>query len=256
MPPLTQTLGVWIKPTNGKSSSQLSRQKELSVELVRQLPKHDYFDQHFHHSIKNWLPFYWQEFSQTTRYTYILDNLINLDSVWESMTRSTRQDIQKAQKNLIVRTDINLDTFLNVNTATYERKGMYPPYSRQLVHRLDAACTMRNARRIFAAEDSNGQIHAVLYLVWDSSTAYYLMGGVAPEFLGSGAPSLLLWDAIKFSATVSQSFDFEGSMIESVERFFHSFGSQQTPYFRISKFYSRTLQALSGVRSWLRTRNN
>jgi len=30
-------------------------------------------------------------------------------------------------------------------------------------------------------------------------------------------------------------FDFEGSMIEPVERFFRSFGAQRVPYFGITK---------------------
>jgi len=52
-----------------------------------------------------------------------------------------------------------------------------------------------------------------------------------------------VWHAIKHSATVTKSFDFEGSMIEPIERFFRAFGAIQTPYFAISKTPSKWLRA-------------
>jgi hypothetical protein len=64
------------------------------------------------------------------------------------------------------------------------------------------------------------------------------MGGGDPHLRTSGAGSLVLWEAIKFAATVSEQFDFEGSMIEPVERFFRAFGGTPTPYFSIQKLSS------------------
>jgi hypothetical protein len=44
---------------------------------------------------------------------------------------------------------------------------------------------------MFFAQDAEGRIHAALYLVWDASYAYYLLGGADPRLRGSGAQSLL-----------------------------------------------------------------
>jgi hypothetical protein len=68
------------------------------------------------------------------------------------------------------------------------------------------------------------------------------MGGGHPELRSSGATSLCMWEAIRHAAKVTKSFNFEGSMIESVERFFRAFGAVQTPYFNISKTPSRLLR--------------
>ena len=57
------------------------------------------------------------------------------------------------------------------------------------------------------------------------------MGDGHHEDRNSGATSLVMWQAIQFVATVSQVFDFEGSMIEPVERLFRGFVAFQTPYF-------------------------
>ena len=61
------------------------------------------------------------------------------------------------------------------------------------------------------------------------------MGGADETFKSSGAYSLLIWKAIQMSAKLTQQFNFCGSMLPSVERFFRSFGGEQTPYLHIKK---------------------
>jgi len=253
--PLTPILGPWLAPSLAKYPKQLAQQKELMFALIDQLPRFDFFVQNFHHSITNWLPFYWRGYTQTTRYTYIIQDLTNMDRIWNEVQENVRRNIRKAQKQVVVRTDLDIDRFLDINAMTFTRQGKSLPYSRDLVCRLDAACVSHDARRIFFAEDAQGRVHAAVYLVWDNSAAYYLMGGVNPEFSSSGATSLLLWEAIQFAATVTQTFNFEGSMIESIEHFFRNFGGRQVPYSQISKINTLPLKIYMSVRSWFPSRN-
>jgi hypothetical protein len=246
MPPLTQTLGPWLAPSEGKQTGQLARQKELMTALIAGLPSHDYFHQRFHYSISNWLPFYWSGFEQTTRYTYVIEPLNDLDLVWAEFQSNTRREIRKAQKRVAVRTDLDVERFLDINTLSFKRQGLERPYSRELVRRLDATCVERQARRMFFAEDGQGRLHAALYIVWNENSAYYLMSGIDPDLRNSGAMSLLVWEALRFAATVTDKFDFEGSVVESVERFFRGFGGTQRPYFRITRFSRRIRFLMAG----------
>ena len=246
MPPLTQTLGPWLRPSKAKYARQISEQKQLMNELIEQLPDVDYFCQSFSPYITNWLPFYWAGFGQTTRFTYRLHKLDDLDYVWDGFLANIRTDIRKAKKALIVRTDLTVDDFIRINNLTFKRQGMELPYSHNLVKRLDSACETHNARKMFFAEDVQGRIHAAVYLVYDSHTAYYLMGGGDPDLRNSGATSLLMWEAIQYASKVSTIFDFEGSMIESVERFVRAFGAIQTPYYQITKMNRRMRIAYHG----------
>ena len=252
IPPLTQTLGPWLAPLTGKYATQLSQQKELMDTLIEQLPPHDYFSQRFHHSVTNWLPFYWRGFEQTTRYTYIIEALDDLEQVWSQFQGNVRNHIRKAQKQVAVRTDLDIERFLDVNALTYKRQGLKLPYSRDTVRRLDAACAKRQASRMFFAEDARGRTHAVTYLVWDKNYAYSLMGGNDPDLRSSGADSLLLWEAIRFAATVTEKFDFLGSMIKPVERFVQGFGGVQKPYFHVKR-YSRRVKLLVAGRDMATT---
>lgn len=243
MPRLTQTLGPWFAPHEAKYVTQMSRQHELMNSLIEGLPKFDYFYQNFHYSITDWLPFYWRGFTQTTRYTYVLEELEDLDAIWGEMRENIRRAVRKARKQLVVRSDLGLDRFLDLNAQTFERQGLPLPYSRELVVRLDSACREHHCSKIFFAEDAQGRVHAAAYIVWDEQAAYYLMGGADPELRSSGATSLVLWEAIQFAAGVTRTFDFEGSMIESIERYFRAFGARQKPYCRVTKANSLRLRA-------------
>ena len=235
MPPLTQVLGPWLRKTEAKQTNQLADHKDLLTELIDALPPHKLFRQSFHYTIGNWLPFYWRQFKQTTRYTYVLEDLTDLEAVWKNMNSNIRSDIRKAQKQLRVVDHLGLERFLDVNELTFRRQSRGLPYSRALVRRLDAACAAREARKIFFAVDNQDRVHGAVYLVWTKSWAYYLMSGADPALRNSGATSLLVWEAIRFAATVSRAFDFEGSMLEPIERFNRGFGGCQKPYFAISR---------------------
>ena len=51
---------------------------------------------------------------------------------------------------------------------------------------------------------------------------------------------------------VTDVFDFEGSMIESLERLFRAFGGRQTPYLRVTRATRRGQAALAMRSGWRR----
>jgi hypothetical protein len=66
----------------------------------------------------------------------------------------------------------------------------------------------------------------------------------------SGAASLLLHHALGLASSRALEFDFAGSVIESIERFFRGFGARPVTYVRVSRSTRRfrairTLQRLA-----------
>ena len=149
-----------------------------------------------------------------------------------------------------VRDDLGLDRFYDVYAKTFARQGVEVPDAFATIARLDAACAAHDARAMLFATDDAGRVHAVSYAVWDRSAAYYLMGGGDPELRTSGASSLLMWEAIMRARAVSDVFDFEGSMLQPVERFFRSFGGRQTPYLWVSRSSRAARAALALRGAW------
>lgn len=251
-PPLTPNLGPWLRDSEVKTARKLGQQKELLSQLIKNLPPFDHYSQCWDHRQSNWLPFFWHHFKQTTLYTYVLPDLSSEEALWAGLQENVRREIRKAAERfrLRVRTDLGVDDFLNLNHMVFLRQGMKLPYTDAFVRNLDRVCADRKARKIFIAEDEQGRRHASVYLVWDDGSAYYLMGGGDPALRNSGAASLCMWEAVKYASTVAGSFDFEGSMLESVERFFRGFGAVQMPYFSVWKTPSAMLRLYKMARQY------
>ena len=112
----------------------------------------------------------------------------------------------------------------------------------EFVKNLYKQCSVNNACKIFYAKEVNGNIIAANFLVYDDTTVYYLMGGIDPTKKDLGGMDMILHESVKFALESGRRFDFEGSMLESVEKYFRSYGSQQKPYYNISKVNSKALK--------------
>ena len=251
-PPLTQTLGPWVESSEAKAANALAREMELLTELEAALPPAEVFLQSFSPTMLNALPFFWAGYRIQVRYTYRLEELASEEAVWDGLRGNIRREIRKARKRVEVRDDLGLDRFHAVWVKTFERQGLKPPFSFAQLDRLDAACAKRGARAMLFAVDEAGRVHSVTYVVWDEHAAYYLLGGSDPELRTSGAASLLMWQAIMRAREVTNTFDFEGSMLPPLERFFRAFGASQTPYLSVSRASALARLAMAGRAGWRR----
>jgi hypothetical protein len=238
-PPLTPFLGPWLKPLSGRSATQFSQQEKIFEALIARLPYHDIFRQNFHHSITNFLPFFWAGFQQTTHYTYLLTDLHNLEDLWQRLETQHRRRIRNSENELIIRIDDDIDKLLHFNRTVFERKSVPIPYKPEVVRRIYEACKSRRAGIMHVAEDKNGRTHAVSFMVWDNLSAYGLLSGSDIALRSSGAGSRLVWERINYASRVTNCFDFEGSMNREIERFLRGFGGDRTAYFHV--FRGRTL---------------
>lgn len=235
MPKLTQTWGVVLAPVKCKRAKALSHEMRVLEAFAARVSEFPVFLQSFSPNLPNWLAFFWKGFQQTSRMTYVLDNLSDLEEIWRGFKENIRTDIRKAERLGIRVLSAEPDHALPVFEATFSRQRMAMSYSGDYLRKLYDAASAHNAGQIFVAQDLSGSICAGAFMVWDAKRAYYLAGGGDPALRNSGATSFLLWHLIKEAAQRSMVFDFEGSMIPSIERFFRAFGGKQVYYNVISR---------------------
>jgi Acetyltransferase (GNAT) domain len=235
MPPLTQKLGVLFAPSSARYSKRLGEEIALCNQLLEEIPIQAAVAQQFHEEFTNWLPFMWKGFKQTTKYTYIFDDLNNIADYMSRMTNDCRQRIHKGAKELQVCEIDDLQLMYDVNSLTFKRQGAENPFSLELVERVHSACKMHAGARILIAKDTAGNIHACDYMVYDHRCAVSILQGADPRFRKGGAQRLLDWESINFAATVSAKFDFEGSVLVGVEPYNRGFGARQTPYYLLRR---------------------
>lgn len=235
MPPLVHTWGIVMAPFEGKQITVFSRQMNVLTLLARELANQTFFIQSFHPTQSNCLPFYWNGFKQVSLYTNVIEDLTDLDRVWNEMHGNTRRNIRKAEKAgiTIVPCDGELVTTMAAKTFNNQHKSL--PYSRAHVERLYRAAQQHGSGLCLAAVDQSGRAHAATFVVWDRKRAYYLAGGADPEVRASGAQSLLFWHMLKFTCSKTEAFDFAGSVVKQIERFFVGFGGKLVPYNRLMK---------------------
>ncbi len=243
---MTQTLGVHINyPPAQKHEKKLSYEKGVMNELIKQLPRFDKFSQNFNHKIQNWLPFYWNGFEQTTRYTYVIDHLEDLDAIFTNFNRAKKKNIKRAEKIVNINYNLSPEEFYINHKLTLEKQNNSILYDFVTFKSIHDATTLNNSSVIISATDELGNLHGALFIIWDSRSAYDLISTIDPDFRDSGAASLLVKKAIEYVSRYTNRFDFEGSMIENVETSFRMFGAHQTPYHKIYKYPSRILKVSS-----------
>lgn len=249
-PKLTQSLGPWVRPSQAKYAKALAWEKDILGALADGLPPFGRYRQSWDAVRANWLPFYWRGFEQTTRYSYVLNDISDLESLWQGFQKDIRGNIRKATSRfgVYVRTAEDISELLPVLRKTFDRQGRRLPFSENFLYRLDRAVTEQGKRAILLGEDGKGQLHAGTYIAWEGNTAYQLLNGYDPVHGQSGAGSLCVWSAIKTASGHVERYDFEGSMLEPVERFFRAFGARQVPYFHVTKTPSRILRVADCLR--------
>lgn len=127
-------------------------------------------------------------------------------------------------------------------SLTFKRQDKKTPYSLAYVKSINDVCIKKKCRKILIAKDSEGKIHSACFIAWDKNTTYYIMDGSDPQYKNSASYSLLMYSAIKEASKHSKEFDFCGSSIPSIERFFKGFGSEQVSYFQMKKVNSKALK--------------
>ncbi len=232
-PPLTPYLGPWYRASSAKAASQFSERRQLTAELVGQLPKAELFLQNQWPGIPDGLPFLWEGFSQTVTYTHWLEPLNDLEALWRGLLESTRREIRKAEKHVAVSKSQDIEALLDLHERSFTQRGLAPPRRRSLVRPIVEGALRADRGRLVVAHDDRGNAHAAILIVFDDRSAHYILGGSDARFRTSGAASLLLWDSIKFASGHSRAFDFEGSMQEPIARFFRGFNPRLCPVSRL-----------------------
>lgn len=250
LPPFTPQLGPWIKyPENQKYIDRLYFEEEIINKLIEKLPKFDYLTISINPSFTNWLPFYWQGFQQTTKYTYVIDDITNIETIVSDFSYAKKKNIKKASKEVEVKFDLSSQDFYDNHKRSLAQIGKKINYPYTILKNIYDEAYRNNAGKTIYAIDEKRNIHSALFIVWDKNSAYNLISTIDMDYKNSGATSLLIKEMINFLSDKTKKFDFEGSMIKNVENSFKQFGTQQLQYFKIMKFNSIPLKIIKALQS-------
>jgi hypothetical protein len=239
-PMLTQYSGLWMKqsPPEATDYTRLKQEKRTMTYFLDRLKQeaHPHFlSLNLHHSFTNHLPFHWAGFWQTTRYTYLIERIGNVEKCVEHFSSAKRRQIHKAEKQFTLNLTLAPDTFYALHKESLAQGGRGQIlYDYPLFLRLWKAATARRQGGIFALNDERGIPVCAHFVVWDKLSAYDLLYFVRPDFAASGASSLIIREILQQLLNKTRTFDFEGSMDEGIENSYRQFGTRQHPYHHLT----------------------
>src|SRR5438128_1704909 len=99
-PVFAQYWGICFAPAESKISRSFELKKQYVTEIIKKIPSSiSYFNYSFSSKFDYPLPFIWQGFKISPRYTYQINLERNLDEIWFHIAENARRDIRKAEKN-------------------------------------------------------------------------------------------------------------------------------------------------------------
>ena len=244
-PPLLK----WMGPIFSK---QVSDRKACFIALQDKLPKAAYFEQNLFYDIqKDDLPDGWIDYTLDA-YSYRIENIDNLDVVYSNICNDYRNNkIAKANKILEFSTEGSFEEFYAVQKQSFDRQNLRMPVGKDLLKSHIENIEKNNLGTMMFARDSNAATHSVVLICWDHDTAYYHMAGDDISLRKSGSGIFLCWNAIKYCSENLhlKNFDFEGSMIPSIERVRKNFGAKKRAYLKIKMNNSKLFEILQNLKS-------
>jgi len=236
-PHLTPHAGIWFREKLFKQRHESNYyRKKIISSLIERIPKATFTEIRLLPQNADAQPFFWNNYELNVRYTYRLNIENNRALLLKNMNDNTRRNIKKGVENYNLSVDFSIEYFTKLLDATFNRQNKTSSVSKDVWLRLEQNAHLTPQRLIFFAADKLTKApEAAVYVVFNSETAYYVAGGCTEEGRKKGALYFLLWQAILNVPEAIKVFDFEGSMLPTVEPVFRGFNAEQTPFLVVRK---------------------
>ena len=230
-----------LTPYNGfifsQSNITAETRERLIEQLLSQLPKYDVLKIDLSLMIRPDT-----KFPSAFKVSEKRTNLIQLNSEQEIYTNfkpALKRQIKKSALSLSIYETEDIVLFYSLHQKTFLKQNKQPGIPFAVYQQYWNTCKTNACGKLFFIRDNEHQVHAALWLAYDEDTAYYLAGGTDAAYYGSGAMSGLMWHGIQWALRMNKkTFDFEGSMLPSIDRFFKNFSPQEVHYLQLKKVNS------------------
>ena len=235
-PPYTPTIGLFYENAAQNKANRLSFDKDVMTELVSFLKK-----------IKNSVlmislpdfvidtqPFYWNGFKVVPNYTYKIDLSQSIEQMNSDMASLKRTNLRKnTTDGIVVEKASDLKIVKKLILKTFDRKDKSVDI--KLMDKILFEYAKPENSFAYISYKGSEPI-ACSFCAHDNKTAYYLFGGYDSANKHRGAGPGAMWASVTEAKNRGMKyFDFEGSMIPEVEKYFRGFGGDLTPYYTINK---------------------
>lgn len=163
---------------------------------------------------------------------YVLDLQQNYEDIRKNFAENTKRNIKKAEKLGLSVKNINsvdfFQFFKEINDVKYEK----------LLPVLEKIVFCKNsAVKLYSVVNQEGRVVAANLTLQTGNRIINLVPVSNSEGREQSAMFFLLDYLIRQNAETEAIFDFEGSKIESIAKFYQGFGARFEPYYQIRNYF-------------------
>lgn len=227
--------GLWRKRQASNPAKAVSETKKLHTLLAEHLLAQDgMVHLAFPPEETDLQPWAWNGFKVVAQWTYRIDLQSDLSTIRAGYEAEQRNAIKKSGTvGAAAVATMDAERVLRTVRSTFARKGKG----------LDEATATALLQAFLQAGSGfayvtveNGHDTAAAFCAYSAGTCYYLLGGVDKAHASNGAGAMAVDACIGHAHGLGLPvFDFEGSMLPEVERYFRTFGGTPTPYFTVNR---------------------
>jgi len=243
-PPFTPSNGLFFENKAKNKANRNSFEKGIMQLLA------DHFDtvkgsllvSAFPSSFTDMQPFIWKKQRVAPRYTYVVALDQSEEQLLENLTSEKRKSLRRAEKDEVsISACDDMKIIKKLVEKTFDRREK--KLNAVMLDKILFEFASKENSFAYIARKGKDPI-ACTFCVHDSKGAYYLFGGYDESNKHHGAGVSTMWQSILHAKNKGlEFFDFEGSMIPEVERYFREFGGKHVVYFEVNKT-SKALQLM------------
>lgn len=253
-PFFAQYLGILFCEKSDNTYKNLEFQKKAVQAIHETLPSNiKLLDFHFAPQFNYDLALLWLGWTQRMRFTYWVDISKGYEVFLQSSASHVRREIKKTDEaGIQIKVENSPEKVVGIlKMAKPEAaKGVEAHYFQALIN---------NSRHYFETQQSccliaydvERPIAGIIYFFFKNKMIYY-QGSTLPEYKNSGAMTKIIAESVRLYGARYQYLDFDGSMMEPIERFFRGFGAFPVRY---SHFTLNRLPLLARWAFWWQERS-
>ncbi len=221
MPPYTRTMGPILTLPESKPARRLRNMHDAIRDLLAALPKHDRYQAMLGPEDATAFSLALAGCSLGQNFTFRMPSVWDVDRHWSELDQKTRNLIRTAGKEMTVRRDAGFEALLELSER---ERGPKDRSDFSTLRRLAETAARRGQMATITAHGQNGRVAAAAALIWDQRVMYFWQSIRDTRGPGSGANSLLVWEAMQMALERGLIFDIDGYHSLPAARFVSRFG--------------------------------
>lgn len=177
-------------------------------------------------------------FEVKKRFNYVLSLKKKYEQLYAQYNQNTKRNLKKAKKNeqLYIQKQVSPETISyffrqHIGTKIPQLKTM----QYEQIVKIMYACMYRKIGWSIGVYDQYNELCAVGFFIESHGRIINILPATNEEGRKTRAMFLIVDEIVKSHADKHILFDFEGSMVESIARFYQGFGAKAVPYSHISQ---------------------